>query len=69
MPLFPFENVSAGTETVTVDQDDGTWYYVLTAYDTTANESGASNQVSTSIDTIAPLAPGGLTIITIVNVN
>ncbi len=58
-----------GTETVTILERDGTWYYVVTAYDNTDNESGPSNEVSTSIDTIPPSAPGGLRITIIVNIN
>ena len=59
----------AGTETVTILEHDGVWYYVLTAYDNAGNESGPSNEVSTSIDTISPDAPGGLRITIIVNIN
>ena len=48
----------AGEETVTVnDVEDGTWFWVLTAYDTSGNESGPSNEVTKTIDTEAPNAP------------
>lgn len=36
---------------------DGTWYWILTAYDTSNNESGKSNEVSATVDSIAPGAP------------
>ncbi len=38
--------------------DNKTWYFVVTAYDTSNNESAFSNQLSkTFLDTIAPSAP------------
>lgn len=36
---------------------DGTWYWILTAFDTSNNESGKSNEVSATVDSIAPGAP------------
>ena len=45
---------------------DGTWYFVLTAYDTSDNESGKSNEVSARVDTMAPGNPIILEIIAIV---
>jgi hypothetical protein len=36
---------------------DGTWYWILTAFDTSLNESGKSNEVSASVDSTAPGAP------------
>ena len=59
----------AGTETVTILEHDGTWYYVVTAYDTAENESGPSNEVSTSIDTVPPGAPSGLNITIVIKIN
>lgn len=38
---------------------DGTYYFVLTAFDTANNESGKSNEVSTVIDDTAPAPPNG----------
>ena len=52
--------ISAGTETCTIDVADGTWYWVLTAYDTNGNESGPSNEVSASVDQTAPAPPVNL---------
>ena len=49
--------ISAGTETCTIDVADGTWYWVLTAYDTNGNESGPSNEVNASIDQTPPAPP------------
>jgi fibronectin type 3 domain-containing protein len=46
--------VTTCVETTTVD---GTYYWVATAYDNAGNESGYSNQVSKTIDTVAPSAP------------
>lgn len=43
---------------------DGTYYFVATAYDTNGNESGLSNEVNKTTDTISPGAPPGLRIIT-----
>jgi len=41
---------------------DGTWYFVVTAYDTSGNESGFSNEVSHDLDMMSPDAPAGLRI-------
>lgn len=44
---------------------DGTYYWVVTAYDSEGHESGPSNQVSITFDTITnlpPAAPQGLNI-------
>ncbi|MCK5613132.1 hypothetical protein KAR91_65265 [Candidatus Pacearchaeota archaeon] len=38
---------------------DGTYYFVLTAFDNSNNESGKSNEVSTVIDDTAPAPPNG----------
>ena len=50
------KDTPAGTETCTIDVADGTWYWVLTAYDSNGNESGPSNEVSISVDQTAPSA-------------
>jgi len=42
---------------VVTDVPDGTWYWVITAYDTEGNESGPSNEVTTTLDTEAPAPP------------
>ncbi len=53
--------IPAGTETLIYDMTpDGTYYFVLTAFDVNGNESGYSNEVSTVIDETAPAPPGGL---------
>lgn len=44
---------------------DGTYYWVLTAFDTEGLESGHSNEVSVTIDTTAPGAPTNFIIITV----
>lgn len=50
--------ITARTEAVTVtDIADGTWYWVLTAFDTSENESGPSNEVTKTIDSQAPNPP------------
>ena len=41
---------------------DGTWYWVATAYDTSGNESGYSNEVTATLDTEPPVPPQNLSI-------
>lgn len=54
------KQIPAGTQTCTLDVTaDGTYYYVLTAYDTGGLESGPSNEVNVKVDTTAPAAPTG----------
>ena len=54
----PVATIAKGTEMVTLtDVPDGTWYWVLTAYDTNDNESEYSNEVTASLDTEAPAPP------------
>ena len=53
-------DIPAGTETFDYEVPEGTWYFVMTAYDTTGNESGSSNEVSQTTDTTPPDAPTGL---------
>ncbi|MBR9682473.1 MAG: hypothetical protein GOV02_02255 [Candidatus Aenigmarchaeota archaeon] len=36
---------------------DGDWFFAATAYDKDGNESGYSNEVAVTIDTVAPGAP------------
>jgi hypothetical protein len=43
-------------------------YYVVTAYDTSNNESGYSNEVSYLPDMISPGAPNGVTITIIISI-
>lgn len=57
--------IQAGTETVTIQVEDGTWYWVLTAYDVGNNESDPSNEVSATLDTQAPAPPQNCIISTI----
>lgn len=47
---------------------DGTWHFVLTAYDASGNESVASAEILQILDSEAPNAPTGLKIIIIVKV-
>jgi len=55
--------IPAGTETGTLDNvPDGTYYWVLTAYDDQGNESDPSNEVTEVLDTSAPIPPGNLVI-------
>ena len=57
------ETILAGIEMVTLpDVPDGTYYWVATAYDTQGLESGSSNEVSATLDTIAPNPPGNFLI-------
>lgn len=41
---------------------EGDYYYVVTAVDTSGNESTYSNEGSTHIDTVAPNAPSSITV-------
>lgn len=54
------KEILVGTETCTLNITDGTWFWVLTAYDSNGNESGPSNEVSTNIDQTAPAPPTNL---------
>lgn len=57
------ETIQAGIETVIHhDVPDGTWYWVLTAFDEAGNESGPSNEISDTFDTTAPGPPENLLI-------
>lgn len=61
--------ILTGTETITItNTDDGIYFWVLTAYDTDGNESGASNEVTANLDTLAPGAPATLVITIIIKV-
>lgn len=52
------KNVSA----YTLDLTDGTYFFAITAYDTSGNESVYSNEVSKKIDTMKPGCPINLKI-------
>lgn len=41
---------------------DGTWYFVVTAYDNYGNESGYSNEITDTFDTTPPEPPQNLSI-------
>lgn len=61
-------DILAGTITGTINVADGTYFWVLTAYDTEHNESGPSNEVTMTLDATGPDAPSGLTITIIIKV-
>ena len=62
-PSHAVASVPAGTESVTINVTDGTWYWVLTAYDTDNNESAPSNEVTATIDQSQfPNTPSGVAI-------
>lgn len=46
--------------THTIELADGTYYFAVTAYDDSGNESGYSNEVGKKIDTASPKPPTGL---------
>lgn len=48
------DSISAGTETSTITVEDGTWFFVVTAWDNDGNESGPSNEVTETIDSMPP---------------
>lgn len=59
----PVMTIPAGTETAVLsDIPDGTYFWVLTAYDVAGNESGYSNEVTASLDSVPPVPPEGLLI-------
>ena len=53
-------DIPAGTETIDYEVPEGTWYFVMTAYDTSGNESGTSNEVFQTTDTTPPAPPTGV---------
>ena len=62
-------SILAGTETVQItDVADGTYFWVLTAYDDGGNESLPSNEVTANLDTLSPGAPVNVIIQIIVKV-
>jgi len=46
--------------TYQVTLGSGTYYFAVTAYDTSNNQSAFSNEVSTTVDLTPPAAPTGL---------
>jgi endoglucanase len=59
-PYTYVQTIAKGTlAAVTANLTDGTYCWVLTAYDSSGNESGYSNEVCRTIDTVAPAAPTG----------
>ena len=53
-------DILVGTETFTlVTQEDGTFYWVVTAYDTAGNESGPSNEMTADVNFRPPAPPAG----------
>lgn len=52
--------IPAGTETYTYDVPVGVWYYVITAFDDTGNESDISDECVHAVkDTTPPHGPNG----------
>jgi fibronectin type 3 domain-containing protein len=64
----PISVIPAGTETVVLDISDGTYFWVLTAFDDNGNESTHSNEVTKSLDSIPPGAPTQLLIRIVVKI-
>jgi fibronectin type 3 domain-containing protein len=59
-------DIPAPTHEVTVTiPTDGTYFWVVTAYDTSGNESGRSNEATLVIDTTPPGPPTGCTAVKI----
>ena len=55
--------ILVGTETVILEDIlSGTYFWVLTAFDTGGNESGPSNEVTATLDSLSPDAPKNLRI-------
>lgn len=63
--------INVGNVTVyTVENlPDGTYFFAVTAYDTSSNESGYSNEVSDLLDTVPPADVQNLIIQAIINVS
>ena len=59
-PYEKSQDIPAGTEEYVETVEEGIHFWVLTAFDTSRNESGYSNEVSVELDGTAPAAPGGL---------
>ena len=60
LPLSIFAD-PAKPEVILNGLTSGTYYLVVTAYDTSVNESGYSNEINPFVDTTAPAAPSGMT--------
>lgn len=60
--------IPVGTTTGSIQSPDGGWFWVLTAYDSSGNESGPSNEVTRALDSEAPGDPSGLTITVIIKI-
>jgi hypothetical protein len=62
-PGQPTKTIDVGNvTTTTITLADGTWYFAATAYDKSGNESGKSNEVFTTIDSVSPANPKALKI-------
>ena len=60
-------NLEADKEALTVNGiADGTWYWVIVAYDTSDNHADKSNEVSATLDSTPPAATTILEIIAVV---
>jgi hypothetical protein len=60
-------DLASDKEALTIDGvEDGTWYWILTAYDFSDNETGKSNEVSATLDSVPPAIPVILEIIAVV---
>ena len=60
LPLSIFAD-PAKPEVILNGLTSGTYYLVVTAYDTSVNESGYSNEIDPFVDTTAPAAPSDMT--------
>lgn len=56
------------TEYVVTNLADGTWYFAVTAYDQSTNESGFSNEVNAALDSISPESPKNVIITIIIKI-
>lgn len=54
------EDVLHPLNTITILVEDGTWYWVATAFDNEDHESGPSNEVTIRVDTTPPAPPQNL---------
>lgn len=65
---IPVLDIPVGTTIGTIQVSDGIWYWIVTAYDTSGNESGPSNEVTAVLDSVPPGSPSGFTITIIIKV-
>lgn len=67
IPLSALED-PANPQVTATGLPEGHYYFVVTAYDSSGNESGYSNEVNALIDITAPAVPGTLRVVAVIHV-